>query len=89
MGLHIDERAAEQLLGPFNRQRFSNIYMLASAIVAAARVSLCILVCQDAALGFQNGFADDVFRGNQLNLVLLALQFPAQRRKERRIGLSN
>src|SRR5215467_6172158 len=46
--------------------------MLAAAVVAPPRQSFRIFVGKDRPLRFENGLADDVFRGNELDLVALA-----------------
>ncbi len=85
MGLHIDETTVEYLLGPVDRQLLDLIRRRAALIVALARIALCIFVGEDAALSFQHRLRDDIFRGDQLNLVLLALQFLGDASEDRRI----
>ena len=85
--LHVREIAAEQLLGPLDRQRFGDIDVLAAAIVAGARITLRVLVRHDRALRFQHGPADDVFRRDQLDLVLLAAELVPDRTCDLGIGL--
>ena len=72
MRLHVGMFGPEQRFGPFNRQRFGNIYAFAAAVIAGCRITFGIFVGQYGALGFQNRRADKVFRCDQLDLVVLA-----------------
>ena len=74
MRLHIDEGSAKQFLCPFNGQRFDNIDMLTPAIIAASGIAFGVFVCEDGSLRFHHRRADNVFRSNHLDLVLLANQ---------------
>jgi len=47
--------------------------MLAAAIIALAGIALGIFVGQNRALGLEHSPADDVFRRNELEMILLAL----------------
>jgi len=71
--LHIGMVSAEKHLGSFNRQRLGAVNELASTIVAAARVTLCVLVRQHAALRVEHGLAHIVFRGDELDDLLLSI----------------
>ena len=75
IGLDIGEAGAEQLLGALDRQGLDHIDKFAAAIIALAGIAFGIFVGQDRALGFQHRFGDDVLGSDQLDLVLLALQF--------------
>ncbi len=72
--LHVGEVAAEELLGALDRQFLGDVDELAAAIVALARIALGILVGHDRALRFEHGAGDDVFRGDQLDLMALATE---------------
>ena len=72
MRLDIGEAAVEQLLGALDRQRFGDVDILAAAIIAPARITLGIFVGHHRALGLEHGTRDDVLRGDQLDLMLLA-----------------
>ena len=73
--LDIDIFCAKQLFSAINRQLFNNINVFAATVVAFARIAFSIFVGQLRTLGFHNGTADVVFRGDQLDVVLLALVF--------------
>ena len=70
-GWTLAKLAAEQLLGPLDRQRLGDVDELAAAVVALARIALGVLVGHDRALRLEHGARDDVLRGDQLDLVLL------------------
>ena len=70
--LDVDEFAAEQLFGAINGQRFRDIDEFAAAIVATARITLGVFVGHHRTLRLHDGGRDDVFRGDQLDLVALA-----------------
>ncbi len=82
MRLDVGEGAVEQLLGAFDGQPFDVIGVFAATVITTTGIALGILVGQDGALRFQNGLRDDVFRGDQFNLVLLAVQFAGDRRHD-------
>ena len=85
--LHVGEVAAEQLLGALDRQRLGDVDELAAAVVALARIALGIFVGHDRALRLEHGARDDVLRGDQLDLVLLAAELLADRARDLGIGL--
>ncbi len=60
MGLHVGIRAAEQLCDPLDGQRFGNIDVLATAVIAPSRQALGILVGEHRALCLEHGAADNV-----------------------------
>ncbi len=72
--LDVDEAAVEQPLGALDRQALGDVDELAAAVVAAARIALGVLVGEQRALGLQHAQGDDVLRGDQLDLLLLAAQ---------------
>src|SRR5439155_9452931 len=51
---------------------FSVVDILTAAVIAPPRQSFSIFVGKDRPLRFEDGLADDVFRGNELDLVALA-----------------
>ena len=56
--------------------RFSTMSrFFAAAVIAFAGIAFRIFVGQHAALGFENGFRDHIFRRNQFNRPSLALGF--------------
>ena len=84
--LHVDEAAAEKLLGALDGEPLDRVDMLAAPIIAAAGIALGVLVGQYRALGLHDGAGDDVLGGDQFDLVLLAQQFVADRRGELGVG---
>ena len=56
----------EKLFRPVARQIFHHVGKLASAVITLARIALCVFVGKDRTRGFEHGFADEIFRGNQL-----------------------
>jgi hypothetical protein len=70
--LNVCELTSEKPRKAFNRKVFNDVDMLAAAVIAPPWQSLRIFVGQDRPLRFQDRLADDVFRGNELDLVALA-----------------
>ena len=87
MRLHIGECAGEQLLRPVDRQLLGHIDVHAAAVVAPTRVALGVFVGQHRTLRLQHRGGDDVLAGDQLDPVLLADQFRAERGRQFRVGL--
>ena len=85
--LDVGEAGAEQLLGALDRERLGDVDPLAAAIVARARIAFGVFVGHHRALRFQHGAADDVFRGDQLDLMALPAEFALDRGGDLRIGL--
>ncbi len=85
MGLYIGETGPEQLLGPVDGQLLGYVHIVAAAVIALPRIALGVFVGQDRALGLQHRRRDDVFRGDQLQLVLLPIQFGVDGGPHRRI----
>ena len=75
VGLHIGKLGPVELAGPLDGQGLHHIHALAAAIIALAGVSFCVLVGEHAARCGQHRLRDDVFRGNQLDVVTLSLIF--------------
>ena len=73
--LHVGKAGAEQFLGALDRQRLGDVDPFAAAVVARARIALGVLVGHHRALRFQHRAADDVFRGDQLDLMALTAEF--------------
>ena len=71
MRLHINECGTKQLFCAFDRKRLDNIGIFTTAIIAATGIALGIFVRQNRSLCLQHRCADDVFRGDHLDLVLL------------------
>ena len=70
--LDVGEGAAEQPLGPVDRQLLGDVDEFAAAVVAPARIALGVLVGQHAALGLEHRGTGEVLRRDQLDLPLLA-----------------
>ncbi len=86
VGLHVGVLRAEQLLRPVARQVLDDVGKLAAAVIALARIALRILVREHRARGFEHGFADKIFRGNQLQPLVLAAGFVVNGSGNLRIG---
>jgi hypothetical protein len=67
MRLHIGVLGAEEPLGPLDRQILGDIHSITAAVIAFARVSLGILVCEHAAQCRQHSRRDIIFTGDQLD----------------------
>src|SRR5581483_4468971 len=65
----------EQLPGALAGKRLDYVGELAAAVVAASGITFRVLVGEHRACGFQYSFADEVFRGNQLEAFVLAANF--------------
>src|SRR5262245_36032076 len=87
MRLHVGELAAKQLCQPLDRQALDHIDVLAAAVVALARQPFRVFVREHGALRLEDGAADDIFRGDQLDLVALAAEFLADRARDPRVGV--
>src|SRR5690606_65260 len=87
MRLYVRVGAAEQLLGTLDRQLLGDIDVLAAAIVAPAGIALGVLVGKHRASRFEHRPRDDVLRGDQLNLLLLASEFGSYRVVELGVAL--
>jgi len=86
IGLHVGEIAAEQFLGALDRQVFDDVGIFAAAVITLARIAFGIFVGEDRSGRFEHGEARDIFRRDQFDLGLLAMQFLADRRIDFRIG---
>ena len=74
VGLDIGVLGAEELLGPLDGEVFPLVHELTAAVVARAGQALGVFVGKMTAHGLHHGGRDEVFRGNQLNMIALALQ---------------
>jgi hypothetical protein len=75
MRLDVGVCRAEQLLQPLDGHFLDLVDELAAAIVALTRIAFGIFVGQHRALRRQHVGGDDVFRGDQLDLGLLPVEF--------------
>ena len=73
MRLDIGETGAEELLGAIDRELLHHVHVLAAPVITLAGITLRVLVGQDRALGLQHPRAHVVFRGDELDVVFLAL----------------
>ena len=73
MGLNVGVLGAEEFLHAGNSERLNNIDVFTTTVVAAAWVTLSVLVGQYRALAFEDGTGDEVLGCNHLEGVLLAL----------------
>ena len=77
--LHVDVLGVEELFGAIASQVFDHVGEFATAVVALGGIAFGVLIGKDAAGGFQNRFRDEVLAGDQLDLRMLPLGFPADR----------
>src|SRR5207248_10245662 len=77
--LHVGVLRTEEGLGALDRQRLDPVDVLTASVVALARVALGIFVVEQGAKRLQHRGAGDVLRWNQLQRVLLAFEFVADR----------
>src|SRR5690606_25652428 len=75
------------LLGAVDRQLLDLVRRRAALIITAARIALGIFVGEHRSLSLEHGARDDIFRRDQLDLVLLAFELGGDGRSDRRIGL--
>ncbi|MCY1434441.1 hypothetical protein D9M71_505020 [compost metagenome] len=85
--LDIGVTCTEQLLGAVDGQLLDHIDVLATAVVALARVAFGVLVGQLGALGLHHLRAGVVFRGDQLDMVFLALCLAVDGGGQRRVEI--
>ena len=75
--LHVGVLGAEQRLRAFDRERFHHVHVFAAAVIALARIAFGVFVRQDGAGGFEQRRAHEIFRGDQLEAVVLPVQLVA------------
>ena len=75
VGLDVGVFGAKDLFGAVAGQVLDHVGVLAAAVVAASRIALSIFVGEDGARGFEDGAADEVFRGDHLEAFVLAADF--------------
>ena len=74
VGLDVRVLRAEELLGPLARDVLDDVDVRTAAVVAFSGVALGVLVGEDAARREEHGLRDDVFGGDELDVVLLAFE---------------
>ncbi|MCP1576552.1 hypothetical protein J2S30_004931 [Herbaspirillum rubrisubalbicans] len=72
VGLHVGGFGAEQGLQAVDGQLFGHVHVFAATVVALARIAFGVLVGQLRTLRFHHGRRGVVFRGDQLDVILLA-----------------
>src|SRR5687767_13666942 len=87
MRLHVRPRRAEQLLRALDGDGLGDVDVLAAAVIALARIALGIFVGELTALRDQHRAAHVILRGDQLDVVFLALVFLADSGPDFGIGL--
>ncbi len=85
--LHVCMAGAEQSAGACNGKPLERIGPLGSAVIAAARVALDGLVGEHRALGFEHRTADEILRGDELDLIRLALALALDHGSELRVRI--
>ena len=73
MRLHVGVVGAEELLGAVDGELLGDVDEFAAAVVALARIAFGVLVGEHRALGFEHARAGVVLRGDQLDVIFLAL----------------
>jgi len=73
--LDVGVDGAKQLFGAINGQTLGHINILATAVIALARITFGIFVGQNRSLRSQYTRRGVVFRGNQLDMIFLAADF--------------
>ena len=69
--LYVGISGAENFLRTVDGDLLHHIHAFAAAVVTLARIAFRVLIREDAALRLHHRAAHDIFRGNQLQLVLL------------------
>ena len=80
MRLDVGIGAVEQLLGAVDRDRLDDVRRRAALIIALAGIAFGIFVGEHRSLRIEDGAADDVLGGDQLDLILLAVELHGDRR---------
>ena len=73
--LHVGVVGAEQLLGAVDGELLGDVDEFATAVIALARITFRVLVREHRTLRFEHARAGVVFRGDQLDVIFLALAF--------------
>ena len=88
IGLNIGEPAVEQFARALDRKLLRDVDELAAAVIAPARIAFRVFVGQHRALRFENRARDNIFRGDELDLVALTAELELDRAGDFRIGRS-
>ena len=76
--LHVGVFGAEQFLGAIDGELLDFVGVFAAAVVALAGIAFGVFVGEDRAHGFEHGFGDEIFAGDELEAGGLAAGFVAQ-----------
>ena len=87
MRLHVDVGGAEERRRTFDGKPLYNVDMLAAPVEAVAGIPFKRLVADLVAQRFAHGAAHDVFRGDELDLGVLAARFVVERLADLRVGV--
>jgi hypothetical protein len=79
MRLHVDVLGPEDLCGALDRQVFDDVDVLTTAVVAASRISLCVLIGERRAQRGEDRRRGEVLGGDQLDLGVLAMDLGEDR----------
>ena len=74
VGLHVDERSAEELLGALAGEVLHGVNRPAAAVIAPAGKAFGVLVGERAARCLEHRKADEVLAGYELDGVALAIE---------------
>ena len=75
VGLHVGVLGVEELFGAVAGEVLDDVGEFAAAVVALAGVAFGVLVGEDAAGGFEDGFGGEIFAGDQFEAGVLAIGF--------------
>ena len=85
--LNVGKAAVKQLAGPLNRKVFGLVHKLTPTVIAPSGIAFGVFVRHHRTLRLHDGLRDDIFRGNQLNLVPLTAKFAADGAKNLCVGV--
>src|SRR5260370_37328682 len=78
MGLDVGVFRAEEFLGAIDGELFDFVGVFATTVVTLAWVAFSVLVGEDGAHGFEDGFGDEVLRRDEFQPRGLAPGFVAE-----------
>ena len=87
MRLNVDVLGCEQRLRARNGGALGDIHELAAPVVAAARIAFRVFVGQHRSGRLEHGTAHEIFRGDQLEAVVLPLDLMLDRLRNLGVGL--
>ncbi|MNI48833.1 hypothetical protein D3C73_1034170 [compost metagenome] len=86
--LHIGMIGTEELLGTVTGQILHDIHIFTTAIIPFARIAFGIFIREHRTHRFHYSFADDILRGNKLNIGTLTAQLQSHRFQYCRVTLT-